>query len=336
MFVATVVLISLSRIADDVPGALDVLSDTSWPWLTAAITVELGCYVLLGFQLSRLLGGVRDFGRFFALQLALVIYGLGTLLPGAPAPGMVLAGRQLSRRGVEASQSSLAFFLSAWFNVRSFLILAVLTALLATLRGRVPDDWKMVVIGSALFVALGLVLLEALLKRPVLFDRSGRFVEWVNWRGNGQNARETALRFHAAAISAVASRRDGFVIGSATFGSRLADVICLRFAMLSIGIHVSMGVVLIAYIVSALISALPLLPGGLGIIDATIPAVLHYYGAPLDSAVAGTVVWRSATLLLPGLLGLVSYAWMKARPTPEMERWQSEERRSALPTDQAP
>ena len=39
---------------------------------------------------------------------------------------------------------------------------------------------------------------------------------------------------------------------------------------------------LLSYVAGVLISALPLLPAGIGVVEAAIPAVLHHFGAPLD------------------------------------------------------
>ena len=316
LLLAAIVLIVVSRAADDIPGALDVLSDASLPWLAAAVVVQGLCYMLLAFQLTRLLGSELRPRKFVPVRLALVVYGLGTLLPGAPAPGMVIAATELSRRGVDSSRAALAFFLSAWFNVRSFLVLAVLTASTATLRGRVPDDSRALVFGGAGFLAAAFVLTEIIVQHPALAGRVGRVLEILNWRGTGPAARENAVRLHSTAISVVASRRDGFLIASATLGSRLADAVCLRLALIAVGIHVSMGIVLIAYVVSVLVSIVPLLPGGLGLVEATIPGVLHYYGVSLDSAVAATIAWRAVTLLLPAAAGLFCYASLRFETVP--------------------
>ncbi len=320
LLVAVIVLVLVSRAADDIPGAVDVLSDASLPWLAAAVVVQMLCYVLLGFQLARLVGREPRLGTLVSIRLALVAYGLGTLLPGAPAPGMVIASTELGRRGLPPGRAALAFFLSAWFNVRSFLVLALLTAMTATLRGRVPDNSRALVLVGAGFVAAALALTAAIVKRPALADRVGRIVEALNWRGGGRAARENTVRLHATAVGVVASRRDGFLIASATLGSRLADAVCLRLALIAVGIHVSMGIVLIAYVASILVSIVPLLPGGLGLVEATVPALLHRYGVSLDAAVAGTIAWRVVTLLLPGLVGLASYTSLRLQPRETLPR----------------
>jgi uncharacterized protein (TIRG00374 family) len=305
------VLVVVSREADDVPGAVDVLSDASLPWLAAALAVQVLNYAFLGFQLGRLVGGEPRLGKRVAVRVALVVYGLGTLLPGAPAPGMVIAATELSRRGIDRGRAALAFFLSAWFNVRSFLVLAMLTAISATLRGRVPDDSRALVLGSAGFIAAALALTAAIVRRPALGDRVGRILEALDWHGTGRTARQDTTRLQATALGVVASRRDGFLIASATLASRLTDAVCLRLALVAVGIHVSMGVVLVAYVVSIVASSVPLLPGGLGLVEAAVPELLHHYGVPLDAAVAGTIAWRVVTLLLPALAGLASYASLR-------------------------
>ncbi|MGZ4672729.1 MAG: hypothetical protein ACXV8K_08725, partial [Ilumatobacteraceae bacterium] len=47
----------------------------------------------------------------------------------------------------------------------------------------------------------------------------------------------------------------------------------------------------------------PLLPSGLGLVEAAIPAILHRFGAPLDDGLAATLVYRAAGTLLPALVG---------------------------------
>ncbi|MEO9256704.1 MAG: lysylphosphatidylglycerol synthase transmembrane domain-containing protein [Tepidiformaceae bacterium] len=316
VFAGLVVLGVASMLAQDVPGALDVLSDASVPWIGAAIAVQMLCYLLLGFQLARLFGADSKLGGRLAVSLAVLVYGLGTVVPGAPAPGMVIGANELARRGVEGSRIAWAFFLSTWFNVRSFLILAVLTAIAAILRGRVPNNSRGLVSAASAFVIAALILSAWLLRHPAFADRVGRLLEALNWRGSGPAARKTALRVHEAASGVFSSRRQGLLVAWATIGSRLADVFCLRFALIAVGIHVSLGVVLIAYVISTLVAAIPLLPGGLGLVEATVPGVLHYYGASVDAAVAGTIAWRGVTLLLPALAGVVVYASLRLRSAP--------------------
>jgi len=56
---------------------------------------------------------------------------------------------------------------------------------------------------------------------------------------------------------------------------------------------------------------LPLLPGGLGVVEATVPAVLHRFGAPIDVALAGTLIYRGIAFFLPAVVGGLALAAMR-------------------------
>ena len=90
-------------------------------------------------------------------------------------------------------------------------------------------------------------------------------------------------------------------------GSWLADATCLWLALAAAGVQLDADVVLLAYVAGIVIASLPLLPGGIGAVEAAIPAVLHYFGAPLDAAIAGTLVYRGISFLLP--LGPAPWSW---------------------------
>jgi hypothetical protein len=95
----------------------------------------------------------------------------------------------------------------------------------------------------------------------------------------------------------------------------LADACCLYFALRAVGVHVGFEILLLAYCAGLISSALPLLPGGLGVVEATVPAILDHYGVPLDAALAGTLAWRALALFLPALAGLFALVSLRMAPT---------------------
>jgi len=64
----------------------------------------------------------------------------------------------------------------------------------------------------------------------------------------------------------------------------LADASCLYFALRAVGVHAELEILLLAYCAGLISSALPLLPGGLGVVEAAVPAILNHYGVPLDAS----------------------------------------------------
>jgi uncharacterized protein (TIRG00374 family) len=90
--------------------------------------------------------------------------------------------------------------------------------------------------------------------------------------------------------------------------SVLADMAALWASLAAVGVHVRADVVVLAASAGVLASSAPLLPGGLGLVEAVIPTVLHHFGAPLDAALAGALVYRVVGTFLPAAAGAVVVA----------------------------
>ncbi len=306
-----VVAVNLSAQLD---GVDDAIGRTSVPWLVAALAAEVICYAALGSMVGRLLGREQVAERLVAMRLGLVIYGLGSVLPGSPAPGLVMAGSELKARGMALTRLGPALFWCTWFNIRGFLVLAALTGTMVTLRGRAPEGSSGIVLGAVAFTLAGLALTTALVTNPRAGERAGALLARLNWRGAGDTAAAATARMYEQAIEIVGGRRNQVVVGAIALLAWIADAFCLRFAMISVGVHVGMGYILIAYVATAIVALAPILPGGLGLVEATVPGVLHHYGVPLDAAIAGTLLWRAISLVLPAIAGGLALATLRARP----------------------
>jgi len=152
----------VTRLRAEMSGVDDALGHASLPWLAGAGAAETVCYLALAGMIGRLLGHGPGLSRFVALRLSVVIYGLGSVLPGSPAPGLAMATAELRSRGVPVARFATAFFWCVWFNLRGFLVLAALTSTMVTLRGLVPSGSAGIVLGAALLVLAGLTLTTAL------------------------------------------------------------------------------------------------------------------------------------------------------------------------------
>ena len=294
-----VVLSAAGGIAD----TLDVLKRMD-PWrLMAAVAAEIISYVLLGAHLRRLTGGALGLTR--STGISLVWFGLGNLLPGAPAPGLALAAAELPCVGVEAREAHMVLGLSAWFNGRTFLLVAALgcgTAVVVADRGA-ADPVALALVAISLIVLLAVT--AWLTSREASAQRSARLLSrFVPRRLQRQRfTPEAASAWHARLKATVGPPRSRTVLVALGIGTWLADIACLYLVLRGIGLHTPADVVLIAYVAGMAVSLLPLLPGGLGVVEATVPAVLHRFGAPLDPALAGTLMYRGIAFLLPAAAG---------------------------------
>jgi uncharacterized protein (TIRG00374 family) len=91
--------------------------------------------------------------------------------------------------------------------------------------------------------------------------------------------------------------------------------------------------VLAAFAFIRLVSALPITPGGLGIVELGLTAALVAAGGAEAQVVAAVLVYRALTYLLPIPFGLAAYLRWKSRSESRKER--AEARRAALAKESA-
>jgi uncharacterized membrane protein YbhN (UPF0104 family) len=298
---------------DDVLAALGRVSAG---WTLAAAVALPASYALLALHLRRLAAGRITIRQ--AAHADLLLFGLGNVLPGAPAPGALLAARQLRRGGLSPRRTRLALMFTMWFNVRTLLGLGALAFLAAFARQhpgvRESGLWWLAATG----VIIALVATAAMAARQTTAQRSALLLARLRMtrpRPPAGATREAADAWHAEAKATVGSPANRALLVALAAGSWLADAACLWFALAAAGVQLDPDVVLLAYVAGIMISALPLLPGGIGAVEAAIPALLHHFGAPLDAALAGTLVYRGISMLLPAAAGalLIALAPLRVR-----------------------
>ena len=300
--------VALWVVYDEVGGfssAIAALSDTDFRWIIPALLAEVVCYGLIGIQLRLLTRGAIS--PWVAFRLALVSSGLGSVLPGSPAPGVALSSRELRRRGVRAGRATLALAWMTWYSGRALMVITVYAVLRATTAGELFRRHPARGLASSAIVLIALLVTAAILSNRRTAEWTAIIVsrfKLLGHRPSVREARATGARLHREAMDIVGTGRRRVIIAVLSAGSWLADCYCLWFALRSVGVSISFDLVLLAYCGGFIVSALPLLPGGLGLVEATVPAILHHFKAPLDVALAGTLAWRGLGLFLPALAGV--------------------------------
>ena len=71
---------------------------------------------------------------------------------------------------------------------------------------------------------------------------------------------------------------------------------------------------LVAFGLANVLAVIPLTPGGLGVIDVTLPSALVGFGLSRANAVLGVGAWRLAQLFFPIVLGGLLYATLRVGP----------------------
>jgi uncharacterized protein (TIRG00374 family) len=318
--VAGVALWVLYNEAGGFASAMEALGDTDFRWLIPALLSEVVCYGLISVELRVLTRGAVS--PWVAFRLALVSSGLGSVLPGSPAPGVALSTRELQRRGVRAGRATLTLAWMTWYSGRALMVITVYAVLRATTAGELFRRHPARGVVSSAIVIVALMVTAAIVSNRRTAEWTAIIVsrfKLVGHRPSIREARATGARLHREAMDIVGTGRRRVLVAVLSAASWLADCYCLWFALRSVGVHVSFDLVLLAYCGGFIVSALPLLPGGLGLVEAAVPTILHHFKAPLDVALAGTLAWRGLGLFLPAIAGVGALVSLRSGAVKEAE-----------------
>lgn len=275
--VTAVALLALGLYADfgDLGSAL---ADFRWQWLPGAIALTGLNYVLRFLRWHWYLARVGievPVGRSLTTFLAGMAM---TLTPGKVGEGLkcVLLRRSFS---VPIARSAPIIFAE---RLTDLFAVALLAALGAVAVGT-TQSWPLVAVTGA-----GVVALAAFFRSPLLF----RLIRLPDARD--ASARLFDLR-SLAGMSALAT--------ISWFSECLAAYICFR----GLGIEVSVEETVLTFALASLAGALSFLPGGLGVTEASMTALLRVLAeVPRAAAVAGTVLARLVTLWFGVAIGLIA------------------------------
>ena len=100
-------------------------------------------------------------------------------------------------------------------------------------------------------------------------------------------------------------------------GGRLGcDYLCLLAVLRATGAHPRPSLVLLAYSAAGIVALVPLTPGGLGIVEASLAGLLVLAGVPAAQTFVATLAYRLASYWLPLLAGGIAYLLYRRRYPP--------------------
>jgi putative heme transporter len=308
--VVTIVLTVEVAVAwDQLAKAARSLYTAKWWWLLAsALAAVLLMHSFAEVQRTLLASAglrVRELRSEAAYYAA---NALSTTLPGGP----VLAATFLLRQQRIWGASTLV---ASWQLVMSGVLQAVGLALLglggAFFLGARNNPFSLVfTLGG--FVAL-LLLAQAVASRPELIDGiGGRVLSTFNSvRGRPADTGLAKWREMLCQLESVSlSRRDMATAFSWSLVNRFADVACLGFAAYAAGAHASLGGLTVACAAARAVGTIPLMPGGLLVVEAVLVPGLVSSGMSLPGAVSTMLIYRLISWLLLAAVGWVVFFFM--------------------------
>ena len=241
-------------------------------------------------------------------------------IPGGGALGVGVTFNMYASYGFSPGEIGLSVLVSGIWNNFMKLGMPVVALALLAIQGNVSGSLAIAgVVGIVtLIVAIG--LFGAVLSSERLAGRVGGWLARVVGRlrrlvrkDPHTDLAESTVRFRRDAIGLLRHRWLALTITSLV--SHLSLFFVLLVALRHVGVpEQEVGAIeaLAAFAFVRLISALPITPGGLGVVELGLTAALITAGGPEPEVVAAVLVYRALTYVLPIPFGIILYLKYKA------------------------
>jgi len=286
-------------------------------FLAAAVVaqaVSLGSYAQLYRQVLAALGARIRFR--LAADVILATFFVSHLTPFGSATGTLVNASALETDGIPAATTGEAIALTSLTSTIALIILFG-TGFAAT-AGRHVSHQYLVLAGVALFlVVIVLATVLAVGAHPAIVGRAGRWAasvaRHVRPSIDPDKAAQTTTRLASLARTALTGRDFAVSSGFAS-GNLLFDLLSFDLVFLALRYQPGFGPLAVAYAAANIASAIPLTPGGLGVIEVTLVAVAVGFGAPRATAVLAVLGYRIVEFWLPLIPGAIAYIRLRLRP----------------------
>ena len=294
----------------------------SWPrlltlapaWLAVALVAEVASFTC-AFALQRLALQTREW--YSVVTAGLAGNALSGILPGGAAVGAGLQFEMLSNAGFDTDAAVGALTAFSLLEVGALLAMPVVVVP-AVLAGTAisPGLEHTALLGLGMFCLLAIVG-GVLLKTDRPLAAVGRAAQALRNRiTRGRRPPLTGLD------TRLLSERDTIrsVLGHnwwqallLTAGRLGFDFGCLLAALRATGTHPQHALVLLAYAAANVVELVPITPGGLGLVEASLAGLLVLAGVHGGDALLATLAYRLASYWLPLSAGLPAYLLYRRR-----------------------
>ena len=310
--VGIVVLLLLFGKRAEFAAAWRQLGGVDGGWLAVAVAAEtasLWLYARLQHRVLRLTGTVLAMPALFVLTLA--NDAIASTVPGEPAVSSAYRYRYYRRHGASSAGAGWTIFtvlIAQAIGMSLVLLLGVLVALAGSAGG---PNTRTAVAGLVIIVGAIAVLVrrDLVLRLTAGLVRAARRAAGQRADSIGSRIETTLERMRQIPFGTL---KAAWVVTLAG-GVWLADFGCLLCAFRAVHAAIPWSGVLLAYCVAQIAGMLPIVPGGIGIVEGSLAAILAAYGTDRASALAAALGFRLVSFWLAVAVGWISVAAIARR-----------------------
>jgi putative heme transporter len=277
-------------------GALAQLRAPRWDWVVGAFAAEIasmGTFARMQRALLRGAGTKVPIRKHVAMTYA--AHSLSATLPGGPVFSSTFNFQQMRRLGASSAVASWCIALSGVLSAGALIVIGAVGGILARNAG----SWRpLVVYGiGALLLAVGV---RKIAQHPEWLDRPARgLLSGVNRvRRRPRDHDQERLFSFVEQLRSIRVAPANFVVAAAlALANWLFDALCLWMCCVAVGADgLTATKLVVAYCAGMAAASVPIVPGGLGVVDGALILGLVAGGLTTSSAVAAVVLYRLISL----------------------------------------
>jgi putative heme transporter len=311
----------LPRIAS-YSAVLDVLEHMDRRWLAALAGVAVVNTATFG---PPWMAAMRGLNYQRSMVLTQTSTALASSVPGGDAVGIAVSWAMLRGWGFDQHAVAVAVLLTGVWNQLTNVLLPAAALLILTLRGETQPLLMTASVIGLIVMTVVVALLVAILRGEqqahtagVLICRAASAVLRLAGRPPLTGLGETFVRFRNETIGVLRGR--WHVLTIATLVGHLTVYGVLLVSLRACGVdssQVTWDEALAAWGLIRLLTAVPITPGGLGVVELGLSAALVGFGGHDAPVVAAVLIYRALTFLPPVLLGaMLGLTWRRHRLKP--------------------
>jgi uncharacterized protein (TIRG00374 family) len=304
---------------DDV---LDAASKLSWPEiaaLAAAVIVNLVTFA------PPWMAALPGLGFLKALTMTQASQAAASTLPGGEALGVALSVGMLRGWGFSPGSIAVAAVLVSVWNTALKVAFPLVALALLVFTGGSTRTLELAaaagVLGLVAAFAVGTAVIWSDRQAHSIGEAVGLALSWARQRvrrGAVAGVGDRFVRFRTSAIGVL--RRRWHVLTLATIVGNLAVFAVLLVSLRSLDVtpdEVSWIEAFAAWSLVRLLTAIPITPGGLGVVELGLSGALVAFGGPNAEVVAAVLLFRLLTWLPSVLVGIpCALLWRRLRGQP--------------------
>ncbi len=278
----------------NISQVLHLLDKVSMSRFVISIVAEILSMMAFARLQRRLLwsGGVKL--KLLAMaEITFAGNALGAALPGGAVWSATWSFGQLRRQGIKRSTVIWALLLSGILSTSILILIISIGILIAGSRGPLAGVRSFVIGLLALIVTFVLAI--------KIFGNSGkvkkikeRYLQPSKNANHQSQTPKNTLNALLREIGAIHSSSSGWLRAWLfALANWLFDAACLATSIWALHANVPWRGFLAIYGLTQIAASLPITPGGLGVVEASLAALLTAYGMPATMSLAVTVLYRS-------------------------------------------